>query len=695
MRPSTPTWLLASLGALSLAGASRSWAVDTSQWTCETCPFEKEGTTGTIDVGIGGVSDDSAKFGDYTGLDQQGAFLIAGGRVRYRGKDGWYGNLSASDLGLDSRSLAADGGREGRFSARLGYAEIPRHYTDTASSPFLGMGSAVLTLPPGFPAPDTASMPLAATLQPADLSLKYSRLDLGATLAGPADWQYRVDVRRDVRDGTKRSAGSFFSTTSQLVAPVNQVTDQIEVSASYTGTRLQATLSYSASSFRNDDSALTWQSPFTAIVAGATAGQLALPPDNEFHQVLGTAGYQVTPTVRVSGEVAVGRMKQNDAYLAPTLNGTLVVPPLPAGSLQGSADTLDAAVRVTFAPTERLRLAAALMRNERDNHTPSLAYPVVTTDMFVGTDTRINLPYSFTRDRVRLSGDWRGTNTLKISAGADYDTQHRTLQETDKTREGTVWGRLAVQASAMVGLELKLSHSDRDNTGYGVVPSVQPPQNPLMRKYNLADRKRNAATLRADVALAEGISIGGNIEGSDDDYSDSTVGLTSAHSLGAGADLTAVIAENTQVRAWYQGEQIRSSQAGSQQFGAPDWKGKSQDELDSIGIGITHAAMKGKLDLGADLAWTRSHGHSTVQIGAASSPFPTAKATRETLTLHATWRKSDKLSVLGSLSYEHYDETDWHLDGVQPATVPNLLAFGEQPPNYRVGVVRVALRYGF
>jgi len=538
-------------------------------------------------------------------------------------------------------------------------------------------------------------MPLAATLRPADLSLKYSRLDLGATLMGPVDWQYRIDVRRDVRDGTKRTAGSFFSTTSQLVAPVNQVTDLIEVSASYAGPRLQATLAYSASAFRNDDTALTWQNPFTPVVPGAAAGQLALPPDNEFHQVLGTVGYQVTPTVRASGEIAIGRMKQNDAYLAPTLNGTLVVPPLPAGSLQGSADTLDAALRLSFAPTERLRLAAAYIRNKRDNNTPSLAYPLVTTDMAVANDTRVNLPYSFTRDRIRLSGDWRGAKAWKIAAGADYDTLHRTLQETDKTREGTIWGRLTVQGSEALGVELKLSHSDRDNSGYGIVPSVQPPQNPLLRKYNQADRRRNAAALRVDLAVTEGVSIGGNVEGSDDDYSDSTIGLTSAHSLSAGADMSAVIAENTQLRAYYQGEKIRSSQAGSQAFGVPDWKGQSRDELDTVGIGITHAALKGKLDLGADFAWTRSHGHSTVQIGAASSPFPTAQVKRETFTLHATWRQTDRLSILGSLSYEHYDETDWHLDGVLPATVANLLAFGEQPPHYRVGVIRVALRYGF
>ena len=65
--------LLAALGALGAAtGASAQ--VDTSQWKCTSCPYPK-GTTGSVDAGVGHVSDSSQKFGDYTGLDNKGGFL--------------------------------------------------------------------------------------------------------------------------------------------------------------------------------------------------------------------------------------------------------------------------------------------------------------------------------------------------------------------------------------------------------------------------------------------------------------------------------------------------------------------------------------------------------------------------------------------------------------------------------------------
>ena len=58
--------LLAALGILGVAGAAS--AQDTSQWKCSSCPYPK-GTTGSVDAGVGYVSDKSQKFGDFTGLD--------------------------------------------------------------------------------------------------------------------------------------------------------------------------------------------------------------------------------------------------------------------------------------------------------------------------------------------------------------------------------------------------------------------------------------------------------------------------------------------------------------------------------------------------------------------------------------------------------------------------------------------------
>ena len=98
---------LAALGALS-AAATSALAVDTSQWKCESCPFEKAGRSGSVQAGAIGVSDDSQKFGDFTGLNKKGAYLDLSGEARYRSDNGVYGRLEANNLGLDTRSIYFD-----------------------------------------------------------------------------------------------------------------------------------------------------------------------------------------------------------------------------------------------------------------------------------------------------------------------------------------------------------------------------------------------------------------------------------------------------------------------------------------------------------------------------------------------------------------------------------------------------------
>jgi MtrB/PioB family decaheme-associated outer membrane protein len=691
MRTFSPLTLLGTLGALAVSATAG--AVDTTQWKCESCPVEEGKTkSGSVDVGVGTVSDDSAKFGDYTGLNRQGAFLVLGGAARYRGEGGIHGSVTASDLGLDTRSVAAEVGKEGRYRLQLGYAEIPRHFFDGAQTPFLGRGGTVLSLPAGFPAGTTALMPLDTTLHSADVGFRRSRLEAGLLWIFGPEWTTRVSVRHDERDGTQRIAGSFFSTSAQLVAPVDQTTDLIEVSASRFGRRFQFTVAYQGSLFRNGQDSLIWSNPFPPVVLGSDRGQLGLAPDNQFHQIVASAGYAITPAIQASADVAAGRMTQNADYLAATLNPNLAVA-LPATSLDGRADTFNADVRVTAALTDRLRLNASYARDVRDNRTASLNYPAISTDMFLGAVPRGNQPFSFINDRYRFSAEYRGPSHLRLGVGADADDRERTLQEVANTRETTLWGRVGVQPFHRLSLSLKYAHGERDPSTYGIATWVNPPENPLLRKYYLAKRSRDKAGLRADLALGERVNIGLGADLADDEYKETTLGLLDGRSVSVDGDVSVALSERTQAHAFGQGERTRSHQAGSQLFAQPDWWARIEDEVDVAGIGLKHVVLKGKLDLGADYTWSRSHTDVAVDAGIVSPSFPEARTSRDTLRLQATYRVKDNLSVVGNYWYERYEAADWHYDDLLPATVPNLLVFGDQPPHYRVNVVGLAVRY--
>jgi MtrB/PioB family decaheme-associated outer membrane protein len=695
MKSHTPVLLLAALGLLSVLGPAQAATADTSQWKCESCPYTK-GTSGTVEAGVGHVSDDSRKFGDYTGLEKKGAFAVLGGNVSHRG-EGYWADLSASDLGLDTRSVFGRAGREGLYTLRLGYSEIPRWTTDGAATPYLGVGSDTLTLPTGagFPAGTTAGMPLATTLRAVDLGTQRKSYQLGASFVGLDRWVFQVSLRRNVRDGTQAGTSSLFSSAAQLAFPVDQTTDQFEVSASHATAQWQATLGYSLSQFRNALDALTWDSPFTPVVAGSDRGRLALAPDNRFEQFFGSAGYQITPMIRASADFALGRSTQNESFLPSTINATLAPGALPAASLDGRVNTYVGNVRITATPLPGLRVNGSWSHDERDNRTAIASYPLVSTDMFVAAQPRSNTPFGFTLDRFKLGADYRGPGSWKFAAGVDHDRRERSFTEVVNTRETTLWGRASVQARENLMLAGKLAHSERDHSTYGVAIWFGAPENPLLRKYNLASRTRDSGGLRADLAVSEQVSVGLGADFANDDYDESLVGLKEARSASVAADVSFNLSEATQITGYLHSERIRSRQDGSIAFAAPDWSGRVKDRFEMLGLGVRHAAIPDKLDIGADVSLSRSRSDVAVQTGVGEPPFPTVKVSLDSVRVYATYKVTDRMSVTGTLWHEEYDAQDWHLDGVLPATVPDLLSFGQQAPKYRVNALRVALRYRF
>jgi MtrB/PioB family decaheme-associated outer membrane protein len=697
MRIHSPLFVLGALGLLGVAGPALG-QVDTSAWKCSTCPYAK-GVSGTVEAGVGAVSDDSARFGDFTGLQRQGAHLVLGGSVSRRGDDGYFADLAATDLGLDTRTLAARSGREGLYTLRLGYADIPRYLSSGAVTPFVGIGGGVLTLPADFrAADDTRAMPLATFSQPVQLGTKRSRLDVAASWIGVPDWTYRVGLRRDTRDGTQPIYGSFFADAAQLAAPVDQVTDQFEVAASYVGRGMHAMLAYQVSTFRNGEQALTWANPFTPLFTGGSTGQLALAPDNEFQQLTGSAGYELTPQIRASADFAVGRMKQDAAFLDPTLNTSLPVTrdDLPASSLAGRVDTFNGSARVTAQATPSLRLAASYARDVRDNRTAIRSFPAVVTDALLGPVERSNLPYRIIQDRIKLGADYRGPGSLKASAGAEFDQRERSYQEAVTTRETTLWGRVAGQARDDLSLALKLAHAQRDHSRYGVATWLDSPQNPLLRKANLAERQRDSASLRADYTASETISLGLTADFARDDYGRSAIGLTDGRRHSTGVDLSVAFTEKTRLQVFAHNERTDSRQAGSQTFAAPDWTARTRDRVELLGLGLQHVAMADKLDLAADVTRTRGRSDVAVDTGVSTTPlFPSAGTSVDSVRLRANYKLNEQLSLSASYWYEDYDAKDWHYDGVLPDTVSNLLTLGEPVPRYRVNVVRLALRYRF
>ncbi|HEU5337889.1 MAG TPA: MtrB/PioB family decaheme-associated outer membrane protein, partial [Sulfuricaulis sp.] len=397
-----------------------------------------------------------------------------------------------------------------------------------------------------------------------------------------------------------------------------------------------------------------------------------------------------------TADIAVGRMKQNEPFVPATLNATLPGFPFtpPKSSLDGEVKTLNANFKVTSALSDLLRLNAVYSYNDHDNQTPQAIYNWVNTDTFVATP-RTNLPYSFTQNKLKLSADYGRATKMRTSVGFDHEATERTYQQVDETTENTLWAKFITRALENTDLTLKVAHAKRDKSGDQTVPGLTPPDNPLMTKYNVADRERDSVGLRADIAASETVNVGLGFDYSQDDYSNSVIGLTKSEDFSFGGDVSMVFTKQTSGHLFLNIEQIRSVQAGSQLFATPDWTGANKDTFHVLGIGVKHAMIKNKLDVGADYTVSNSVGKVSVTTGAPDPAFPDLESRLNSVKLYATYRLKDNMSLQGAYWFERYSTQNWMLENVAPGTIPNVLSLGEIPPSYRASVLSVSLRYNF
>jgi hypothetical protein len=106
-------------------------------------------------------------------------------------------------------------------------------------------------------------------------------------------------------------------------------------------------------------------------------------------------------------------------------------------------------------------------------------------------------------------------------------------------------------------------------------------------------------------------------------------------------------------------------------------------------------AMSKRWTVALDYTHAPSYYDTETQVTGLSQPFPenTTRLDNVRLDLRYQWTRAVQMHLL--FIHEKYDSSDWALENVGPATVPNLLAFGLQPLNHDVNLVGLTARYEF
>jgi MtrB/PioB family decaheme-associated outer membrane protein len=683
--------MVAALAAPALAAGE----VDTSDWVCEYCPFE-EGVSGDYDVGATSVSDDSAYLGNATGYAEDGAYLNVDGEGGYTGaaqRVRW----RVEDLGLDSRVVNVEGGEPGRYDYSLDWTELPYRQFFTTSTVFSDAGNASLVLPDDWVRAGTTGgfSALDGNLARRNIESDRRTLGLGGSFNFNAQVSVSADYRRRSNEGVRMFGASTFNNASLLPAPFDHTTDELEVGVRYGTAKSYLDLSWYLSDFDNGYESLSWQQPFTTA-PGAESPVIAQAPDNRFQQLRLSGGYTFTEwrTV-VNVTAAMGRIEQDAAFLDYTSNPNLGPAPLPRSNLDGEVETSNFSLSVSARPLSKVRVRGSYRYDERDNNTPTDLYSRVIGDTFLSGEEEVNAPYSYKRQKLSGTADWDALDMLRLSSGFEYKEYDRTLQEVTQQEEFLSYGRARLRPLQGIEVDARYGNSRREIDNYDEALAIVMGQNPLMRKYNLAYRFREFMDVRASWSPAS-LPISVSVTGlyADDSYTNSQLGLTSGEERSFSADFSWFVSERASLFINAGIDNLESVQLGSESFAAADWRGVNDDTFTTWGGGFTLDGIGDKLDLRVSAITSRGQSEIVVDSAAAGNDqFPDLETELDRLRLDLRYRYSETLDLTLGATYQRFKASDWALQGVAPATVPQLFSLGARPYDDDNVIIAVGFRY--
>lgn len=673
---------------------SRPEPPDLSRWQCRSCPLAY-GWRGNVLYGAGYVSDDFFEFGNYRGLEEQGIYGALGVDLTWRAEDARYLDIYGERLGLDSRTLAIETGKQGSYKIFLGWDQITQYRAEDTRTPFLGAGTSNQTLPDNWVLAGTtdAMTALEGSLRGINIGRERRSLRLGVEFGGKSPWRYRADVRRTTRDGNAIRGASFIFRATELAAPIDYRTTRFDTGIAYVKDRWQLEAGYNLSLFENDNQALQWENPFTGIF-GAQLGQLAEPPDNQFHQFMLTGSWNQSRYLSLAGQVAIGRMKQDDGFVQPTVNLNLTNPGLPRANLDGEVDTRIVNLRATSNLTRNLRARVQFRYDERDNDSPRDPYTQVVADTFV-TGEVVNEPYSFDRTSVDASLDYRVFSFLNLTASAERKEMDRTLQEVEETTTDTYALQARTNLFDRLNLRAEYKREQRDND---LDPALLGPEvNPDLRRFHFAEKDRDSLRVSADYALLDNLFAGVFVEVADEDFQDVKIGLSKARAESYGIDLSASFSQNVSAHAFAAFERLEADILGADSNTGAAWFASQDDEFRTLGVGIRFEELPGKWVRGSlDLSYAAADGEIAIEKRSTIMPeFPRLKTRRFTLEASLERALRENLNLRLGYLVGKLTEDDFFRDDVLPDTVPTLLSLGEQTPDGAVHVISAMLRYQF
>jgi hypothetical protein len=240
---------------------------------------------------------------------------------------------------------------------------LRHNISDSYQTPFLGIGSNMLTLPSNWirpivpqvsatalnnrafspttgdapsltaPAgPSAAQLAILANIRAQDLAAfqnvnlqtKRSNSSVAFDYQFGPHWEFTSSFKHELAQGLRPLDGIVNASGAAgqvggdsgvtLAEQINSTTDQLNLAVNYHGDQFFGQIGYYGSLFDNSTKSMNWQDPNSAL-GKPVFGTISTPPSNQFHEINFVGGYNFSPSTKLVVNGAYGRNSQNDAFL--------------------------------------------------------------------------------------------------------------------------------------------------------------------------------------------------------------------------------------------------------------------------------------------------------------------------------------------------------------------------------------------
>lgn len=576
----------------------------------------------SLAAGVLGVSDapGPASFREYGDWDD-GFILNRFDAFAMNPRTSHYFGIYGGSTGRSDQYVQASAGKYGQYNLMLAFDSIPHVFTTNARVLWEGAGADYLALPAPLAPGGNSVADVLSALQitgASTLALEREKAQVALTFSPSRMLKVAASGSMEWREGSRPFGGGFnypgFGQVTEIVEPVDYVTNQVDIGLAYTGETYQGSLAYAGSYFSNRNGSLTWENPGLTPIPLLTPsqGRYALAPDNQFHSLRADIAASLPYwDSRVTTSMAYTQSRQNDVLIPPTITtGTVgnapnafnydlwnTVDALSTDRAGAEIKSLMAHSRITMNPTSRLSLAGEFRYDDQDNETRYTAYNPLTGEYgyiamdggygpqifdpdSAGSRARIRFrSIPFEKDSVFLAAnvDYQWSQVTEIGAAIEREAADYTARELDEVIDHRYRLNLTHRVQGSGTLRLSYEYSERSGDDYepnpyepyytSSLPNYIPrfPDGQIlhtlsaMRKYDIAERNSHTIDAKYNWIVSEDMDllIGGKYR--EIDY-DGQYGLNDALSVSANLEWNYQLALNRMVYIFYSFQSEERSQ---------------------------------------------------------------------------------------------------------------------------------------